>query len=151
MRHRFGLASCTGLGRGPGSDFGLDNDYSGFNKEQELVLGQVAKDFITQFDSKETDYKLGGYEVCDFGWIDGARTVLGVGLEPSYQWDKMLVFQFDFEDKCNCLILTGTAFGPYGSDIALKMKYYKDYKRKSKLIKFIDKWYDKLKEVMYED
>ena len=40
--------------------------------------------------------------------------------------------------------------GPYGINIVSKLRYYKEYKNKSKCIKFIDKYSDLLKEVFYK-
>ena len=146
MRYRIGIAGALHIGRSEGTDFSLDNELGDLNKEQEELLKEIADDFINQFDSEEKGWKLGGYDRCDFGWLNDK--VFVVGLEPSYQWDRLLAFQFDFENKNTSMVLTGTAFGAYGSDIALKMKYLKDYKRKSKFANFIEKWYDTIKEKM---
>jgi hypothetical protein len=44
--------------------------------------------------------------------------------------------------------LYGTAFGYYGTKIAVKTRYLKNYKRKSKFANFINKWYEKVWEVL---
>lgn len=146
MRQR--LISGLHLGREVGTNFNLDIDLNKLPKKQREVLSIIGEDFIRSFDNKEDGYKLGGYEHCDFGWLNDKVFVLG--LEPSYQWDKLLVFQFDFENKDNSAALYGTAFGPYGSSIAIKKKQLKDYKRKSKFTNFINEWYNLLKEALYE-
>ena len=141
MRYRFGIANNLYIGREIGTDFGLDNEISKFNEEQKELLNSITKDFIEQFDNK-----LGGYDRCDFGWND---KVFEVGLEPSYMWDKLLIFRFDLENRDNSMILYGTAFGYYGTKVAVKTKYLKEYKRKSKFANFINKWYEKvLKELL---
>lgn len=66
------------------------------------------------------------------------------GIEPSYEGDDLQIIQFNFKDKSLCCIEQGRAFGAYGSDIVSKFRYYGDYKNKSKFVKFIDKWYEKL-------
>ena len=66
------------------------------------------------------------------------------GIEPSYEGDDLQIVQFNFKDKSLCCIEQGRAFGAYGSDIVSKFRYYGDYKNKSKFVKFIDKWYDRL-------
>lgn len=40
--------------------------------------------------------------------------------------------------------LSGKAWGPYGSGLVIKEKYYSEYKRKSKFVKFVDKWHNVL-------
>lgn len=144
MRNRIGIASALHIGRSIGTDFSLDNELGELSESQKELLDEIAKDFISQFDSEEKGYKLGGYDRCDFGWL--APRVFVVGLEPSYQWDRLLVFQFDLERKEMSAILTGTSFGPYGTNIAMNIRYLKDYKRKTKFPSFINKWYDKIKE-----
>ena len=145
MRYRIGIANNLYIGRQIGTDFELDNEISKFNEEQKELLNSITKDFIEQFDSEEKGYKLGGYDRCDFGWND---KVFEVGLEPSYIWDKLLIFRFDLENKDNSIVLYGTAFGYYGTKIAVKTRYLKNYKRKSKFANFINKWYEKVWEVL---
>lgn len=144
MRNRIDIASMLHIGRSIGTDFSLDNELGELNESQKELLNEITCDFISQFDSEEKCYKLGGYDRCDFGWL--TSKVFVVGLEPSYQWDRLLVFQFNFERKEMSAVLTGTAFGPYGTNIAMKIKCLKDYKRKTKFFNFINKWYDKIKE-----
>lgn len=72
------------------------------------------------------------------------------GIEPSYQYDDVLIIGIMFSDKRNCFIERGKAFGSYGSKQLTKIKVYADYKRQSKFIKFIDKWYEPLVEKLKE-
>lgn len=144
MRNRIGIASALHIGRSVGTDFSLDNELGELSESQKELLNEIAKDFISQFDSEEKGYKLGGYDRCDFGWL--TTKVLVVGLEPSYRWDRLLVFQFDLENMETSAVITGTSFGPYGSQVAYKMKYLREYRRNSKFKAFIEKWYEKIKE-----
>ena len=79
-----------------------------------------------------------------------AKNGFAFGIEPSYQFDELLIVYIDFYDKNNSYIERGFATGFYGSNCVSKTKFYKDYKRKSKFIRFVDEWYqpllDKLKE-----
>lgn len=68
------------------------------------------------------------------------------GIEPSYEGDDLQIIGFNFKDKNSSYIRQGHSFGAYGSNIVSKYKFYGDYKRKSKFVKFIDKWYDKILE-----
>ena len=72
------------------------------------------------------------------------------GIEPSYQYDDVLIIGIMFSDKKNCFIERGKAFGSYGSKQLTKIKVYADYKRQSKFTKFIDKWYEPLVEKLKE-
>ncbi len=138
MRHRIGIAGCLGIGRSIGTDFNLDNNLGDLSKKQEKLLQKISDNYANLFAGMYLDVN-----GCDFGWLN--ENTLTVGVEASYQYDRVLIFEFDLSNKDNCLIVSGTAFGPYGSDIAFKpTKYYKDYKRKSKYIKFIDTWYDQI-------
>lgn len=71
------------------------------------------------------------------------------GIEPSYIQDPYLVVSFFFPDKGSCYIERGLATGFYGSKVVYKTKFYRDYKRESKFIRFIDEWYDKIKSVKW--
>lgn len=142
MRTRIGCAGFTCLGRAIGTSFCLDNNVINMSQSQIDSLNKILKDFIYEFDS-EPNYGLGGHDTCDFGFLND--TTFCIGYEPSYQCERLLVFQFDFKNKENSVIIYGTAFGPYGSNIAAKRKYLKDYKRKSKLTEFFNKWYDEIK------
>lgn len=144
MRTR--MCSGTCLGREIGTDFHLDLDIHSLPKEQTDLLMSVGKDFVDTFDTEEDGWKLGGYGTCDFGWIEEGIFVLGI--EPSYMYDRCLIFQFDFDDYSNSGVLDGIAFGPYGSGIRKSFKSLAQYKRHGKRVDFINRWYDKLKEVI---
>lgn len=137
MRHRIGIAAHTGLGLGPGTSFNLDNENLGMFPDE--LLKEVSDDFVSQFSCLAIDT-----EACDFGWL--TPTVFCCGFEPAYQWQRLLVFQFDFKNTEKSGVAYGTAFGPYGTEIALKYKELSEYKKSGKYAKFIKKWHSKLKE-----
>lgn len=65
---------------------------------------------------------------------DGSVTF---GIEPAYQYERLKMVHID-KKKARSYISQGKAWGPYGSQIAATTRYYKDYKFKSKFVKFID-------------
>jgi hypothetical protein len=70
--------------------------------------------------------------------------IFAFGIEPSYKYDDLQIIYIDLNDKGGCAIREGRAWGYYGTHTLTKIRYYKDYKKKSKFIRFIDKWYDNL-------
>ena len=66
------------------------------------------------------------------------------GTEPAYEGDDLQIIGFNFKDKNFSYIRQGHSFGAYGSNIVSKYRFYGGYKRKSKFVRFIDKWYEKL-------
>lgn len=131
MRHR--LASSIGIG----------------NPEPEILLNNNIKleqsEFWDDFyhDLVNACYEMKDLEGFDFQVNDDSFLV---GVEPAYKYDRLCLIKFDFEDKNKSHIQTGISFGPYGSQIVSRMRLYGDYKKKSKFVKFIDKWYLLLKE-----
>lgn len=127
MRHR--LCSCLGLGN-PNQEI-LDNEY---------VLPKSLTKFLDDFiDTFSLPKQYGG---CDYSLRDN---LLKIGIEPSYAGDYLEIVAFDLDDKLNCWWQKGYAWGAYGTGIRKTYKFYKNYKRKSKFVKFIDKWYDIVK------
>ncbi len=59
------------------------------------------------------------------------------GYEPAYQYQDLLIISIS-ENKDNCFIETGRSWGAWGSQIAYKRKYYKEYKYNSKFTRYID-------------
>lgn len=62
-----------------------------------------------------------------------------IGIEPTYQYDELFIICIH-SDKNKSYIQHGKAWGPYGSDVAKRIKFYSDYKNECKFTKFIDKW-----------
>lgn len=128
MRHR--LASITGIGGG--EPVMLDNNF-------ELKKNEFWDKFLedAQLNFKTIDE----YEGFDFHLDEQAFTF---GIEPSYKFDKLQIIHIDFKNKQDCYIQQGIAFGYYGSKIVCKIKRYGEYTRKTKFIRFIDKWYKQI-------
>lgn len=76
------------------------------------------------------------------------RKGFSFGLEPAYEGEDLFIIHFNFKNKDLSFYCNGRSFGPYGSNIVKRTKFYKDYQRRSKIIKFIDQWYDQLKQVL---
>ena len=133
MRHRFGYLN----GLGNPEDCILDNNIT--------INLKKWKEFINDCCKK---YKL----FDEFNGFDfhGDRDRFIFGIEPTYKWDKLLIIEFDFNNRENSSIKTGVAFGYYGSSCVCETKKYNEYKRRSKFVQFIDKWYDFIKEEIQE-
>lgn len=116
----------TGLGN-PNKPI-LDNNIK-FNKK----LKKFADDFIDNF---KLIKKYNGFNYSLY------NNQFRLGIEPMYMYDELEIICFDLENKGNCWWRKGIAFGAYGSRVVSTYRFYGDYKRKSKFVKFIDKWYD---------
>lgn len=120
MRHRMILG--TGLGN-PDSVL-LDN--------KGTINSEFAEDALSYYFNSEEGF--------DFQITDDSITI---GIEPAYQYDRLKLISIN-KDIRKSYIKTGKAWGPYGSQIAANIKIYGNYKRKSKFVKFVNKWYPKL-------
>jgi len=120
MRHRI-INFRTGLGN-PSKEL-MDNN----GKVNKKMLFEAIDLFFS---------KWGG---CDFSIKEDG---ILIGIEPAYQYEYLKVI-FINTNKDYSYFEQGRAWGGYGSGIASTRKYYKDYKNKSKFIKFVDKWYIK--------
>lgn len=129
MRHRIGPAG-TGLGN-PHREI-IVHDAHRAGKNTERIVRQASKEAYELF------FKKFGY--CDAG-LDG--NVVKIGIEPAYQGEtlKVIVIQ---EDINRCAFITGIARGYYGTGICSSEKVYSDYLRRSKFVRFIDKWHSQI-------
>lgn len=134
MRHRI----CNGIGLGSGDPVILSNNGS-------LRKCSFWDDFLN--DAIKNFKTIANYNGFDF-YIDKKRFCFGI--EPSYQYDDLQVICFCFADKNECSLEQGRAWGIYGTHIVTKKVLYKDYKRKSKFVKFIDKWFELIKKELSE-
>lgn len=134
MRHR--MIDLTGLGNSEPCE--LDNNVK-------LEKSEFWNSFMVECQKNFTFFS--GYDGFDFHL---SKTGFTFGIEPSYRLDELLIIYIDFNDKNNSYIEKGIAFGWYGSNCATKIKFYKDYKRKSKFIRFVDEWYKPLLEKLKE-
>lgn len=111
----------------------------------EKVLWEVSKDIFKTYENFFGEYSIGeDGKYVDFIIRDN---ILKFGIEPAYMYDPLYTITFDLENKDNCALEKGISFGDYGSNVLSTEKLYKDYKKKSKFIKLIDKWYDEIKKV----
>lgn len=135
MRHRI----CTGIGLGSSEPVRLDNNGS-------LRKCSLWDDFLN--DAIKNFKTIANYSGFDFH-ID--KESFSFGIEPSYQYDDLQVIRFCFNDKNECSLEQGRAWGLYGSNVVTKVALYRDYKRKSKIVRFIDKWFELIKKELSEE
>lgn len=130
MKHRGG-AEYTGLG---GNAEVLISCKNTSKKVKDSLLNEIAKDCYTTFSFEEK------FGYCEAGF-DGEEARFGA--EPSYQFDdlKLIIIA---KDKNESRYVTGRAVGAWASAIQQKVRSYGDYSRKSKFIRFVDKWHEKL-------
>lgn len=129
MKHR-GLAVHTGLGASPEVLISGKNT----SKVKDSLLNEIARDCYKTFNFE----KKFGY--CEAGF-DGEEARFGA--EPSYQFEdlKMIIIA---KEKGKSSYVTGQAVGPWASAIRSKQKRYSEYQKKSKFVRFVDKWHGKL-------
>lgn len=134
MKRRIIGNVITGLGRS--SEHILNNQWTNDDKFNE-ILKQCFEEAI------ETFKPLNDYGGLDFN-ID--NNVIKFGYEPTYMHEHLYVISINLKDKDKCYFENGISWGAYGTDIAYNTKFYLEYKRKCKFVKFIDKWQPILKE-----
>jgi len=80
----------------------------------------------------------------DLGFVDAQHRddEITMGVEATYQGENLKILCIHRE-KGYSYLETGHAWGLWGSDITSTRRYYKDYKRRSKFIKFVDRWHAK--------
>lgn len=106
----------------------------------EELFKELKADFLKTFDS-EPNYSLGGYDDFDYCLESFG---FSCGRLPKNNWDKLLVFQFDFYHKENSEIIKGAM--AIKGELLLNRKKLSDFKNTTKYTKFLNRWYDKLKE-----
>lgn len=120
----------TGIGN-PDPEL-MDGQSSG-KKALDKLINQCAKDcYNTFFKDTKMDY-----DGVDAGaQVDAVR----LGIEPAYFGDNLKMIEIR-EKKELSTYQTGHAFGYYGSGIRSRIRSYRQYKRRSKFVRFIDKWH----------
>lgn len=83
------------------------------------------------------------FEYWEWFDYDVTQDLVRVGVEPAYQYEKLRIIEIN-KDKAKSSIRYGKAFGPYGSGLVGRTKLYSDYKYKSKFVKFVDEWHERL-------
>ena len=135
MRHRMGIASLTGLGNPDPAV--LRNEWTG-DKTKDDVLKEMLEEAIDTFKFFK-DFGGADFEIRKGDWVE-------FGIEPAYKLEHFYSIRINSIKK-HSSITQGVAWGYYGSEIASSIKLYEMYKYKSKFVRFVDKWYPKLKEI----
>lgn len=136
MKHRVNSELCLGIP----SEAILDNKWTK-DVEYNCLLADCRKDAI---DSFKTLAKLG---FVDFGI---SKDEIKLGFEPSYKYEPLFVIAINLNNKEDSYIERGKAWGYYGSNIVSKKKFYRDFKKKIKFIRFVDKWFEVMKKIEEE-
>ena len=135
MRHRMGIASMTGLGN-PNSQI-IDGRLSK-SKKLNKIIKKCSKDAYNIF---FVNTKI------DFGHCDAQinfdMSEIRIGVEPAYMYEGLKIITICKKKEVSNF-MTGYAWGVYGSDISSTTMYYSEYKNKSKFVKFVDNWHDKI-------
>lgn len=134
MRHRIG-GGITGIGSSVPCR--LTN-----NIKLPDELKEFADEMISQFHAM---WNYNGFDI----QLDNNGVYFGI--EPSYKFDPLEILYFNFKSKDCCSYIRGVAYGFYGADVVTKSKNYVDYKYKTKFVRFVDKWYDKVRGELCKD
>lgn len=129
MRHRPEAAAMTGLGN-PAQAI-LDNEWTGSEKDDAVIRAMLDEAIKLYFQE---------YGGCDFTI---SKHCVRFGIEPSYMYQHLKMIHIDRE-KGSSYFQQGIAWGGWGSDIASNKKWYSDYKKRGKFVKFIDEWHPRL-------
>ena len=125
------MKRATGLGK-PEKDV-LDNNIKiRKNKLFDEFLDSVLKNFkiIAKYNGFSYHYEKKGFKF---------------GIEAPYKYDDTQIIYIDFDDIGESYIEEGRAWGCYGSDCLTRRRYFKDYVRRSKFVRFVEEWQLKLK------
>lgn len=130
MRRRISGAGHTGLGNS--APHKIDGKPTG-DKKFDAMVRKCSKDVY------ETFFK--GTEMDD-GYVD-AQVKNGevmIGIEPGYMYERLKIIVIA-EHIGESKMITGYAWGAWGSDIRQSERRYDDLKRKAKFAKFVDRWH----------
>ena len=135
MRHRIGALNSMGLGN-PNAQ--LMDCKATRNKVKNRIINECAKEvYKIFFKGTKLDF-----EYCD-AQANFDMSEITIGIEPAYVYEDLKIIIIRKKKK-HSEFITGYAWGVCGFDIVSKNKYYSEYKTKSKLVKFVDKWHGKL-------
>ena len=137
MRYRMAGAAMTGLGGNSAPEL-IPGGGSG-DKKRDALIRQCSKECYELFfkGHKERGIDLDGV---DAGLhLDAVR----IGVEPGYMYWPLKIIEID-PVKERSMLMSGYAWGPWGTGLRTKKKFYLEYKKKGKFVRFIDKWHPKL-------
>lgn len=128
MRHRIGgIGTDFSIGLGNSSPVLLDNKGK-LTKRHKAIIRDAIKTFKFLSELDGADYQL-------------TENEFRFGYEPAYMYEDLFIIGIN-KNKELSFIETGRCWGDWGSNIVSKRRYYKDFKNKSKFIRFIDKQFD---------
>ena len=136
MRHRMTNVN-TGLGNS--EPCLLNNKWTDNEKLNQLVKELLDEGIEIWFENLQG---------CDFSiYQDESCIEIAFGVEPAYQHEKLKIIIVNSNIQ-NSGLIYGVAFGAYGTKIVKKHKHYHEYTRNCKTKRFIEKWSNKLQEIM---
>lgn len=125
-----GVAGMTGLGN-PSPEM-MSGESTGNEQRDELIRRFSEDVYKTFFQGTKLDYN---------GVDAGVREFeVRAGIEPTYMYESLKMVSIH-EEKGRSYLVEGYAWGPYGSGIRQKRRYYRDYKRGSKFTYLVDLWH----------
>lgn len=130
MRHRIGgIGTDFYIGLGSNAPTLLDNKGK-LDKIHKAVIRDAIKTFKV----------LGEIGGADYQFVENE---FRFGYEPAYMYEDILIINLN-KNKGLSSLETGRCWGAWGSNIASKTRFYKDYKYQGKFKKFVDKWHKEL-------
>jgi hypothetical protein len=129
-----GIGGITGLGN-PDPELIDNTKTTGIEERDDLIRACSKECYETFFKgSKERGIDCDGV---DAGLHNGN---IRIGIEPGYMYWPLKIIEID-QRKDLSMLMSGYSWGAYGSGLRLKRKFYQEYKRSSKFVRFIDKWH----------
>jgi len=150
MKNR--LCADTGLGSGVPDIF--NNEIPEALKPKIVpVLRELDRELfhrLKRYTKHLKEYPIDGAFCFDHNIYIGDDTfIISMGIEPTYQRDPY--FRFEIKTNINlCSVSEGVAWEYYGTGIACKKRYFKDYKNESYWRNMLAKYHKKLSEALKE-
>lgn len=130
------MAAMTGLGNSA-PEF-MDGRPTGDEYRDALVRECAKECYIAFFEgAKERGIDLGGVDA-------GVRgDCVRIGIEPGYMYWPLKIVEIH-QTKSASELITGYSWGAWGSGLRLRRKFYSQYRRQSKFVRFVDSWHARL-------
>jgi hypothetical protein len=134
MRHRIAGAAITGLGN-PAPEL-IENTKTTGSKKRDDQIRTCAKECYETFFEGSTERGI------DLGGVDAGLhgNAVRIGVEPGYMHWPLKIIEINREKSASAL-MTGYAWGAWGSGLRMTRTFYHQYKRKGKFVRFVDKWH----------